>query len=73
MNIPSQSLLNNLGIIYSLFSISFLINWIRFKRRYPSLYPEDKFISFIVILMITVFWFLAVPLYWMKFFRKNKI
>ncbi len=71
MNIESQSFFNNLGIIYSLFSISFLINWIRFKHRHPSLYPEDKFISLIVILLITVFWFLALPLYWMEFFRKK--
>ena len=73
MNIHNHSVFYNFIIIYSLFSISFLINWIRFKYRRPSLYPEDKFISFIVILMITVFWFLALPLYFMKCLRKNKV
>lgn len=72
MSIQHQSVFYHFSIVYSLFSISFLINWIRFKSRRPSLYPEDKFISFMVILMITVFWFLALPLYLMKFFRKNK-
>ena len=62
MIIENQSAFNNIIIIYSLFSISFVINWIRFKCRYPSLYPEDKFISFIVILAITLFWLLALPL-----------
>ena len=71
MNIQSQNLFNNLGIIYSLFSILFLINWIRFKHRRPSLYPEDKFLSFIVILMITLFWLLALTLYLMKILRKK--
>lgn len=73
MNIQHQSVFYNFSIIYSLFSISFLINWIRFKYRRPSLYPEDKFISFIIILIISVFWFLALPLYWMKFFKQNKV
>lgn len=71
MNIQSQSVFCNFSIIYSLFSISFLINWIRFKSRRPSLYPEDKFISFIVIFLITVFWFVALTLYSIKFFRKK--
>ncbi len=73
MNLQNQSVFYNFFVIYSLFSISFLINWIRFKYRRPSLYPEDKFISFIVILMITVFWFLALPLYLMKSCSKDKI
>lgn len=73
MNIEIQSKFNHLSIIYTLFSISFLINWIRFKYRHPSLYPEDKFISFIIILMISVFWLFAVPFYWIEHFRKNKM
>ncbi|MEM7581581.1 MAG: hypothetical protein AAF316_17440, partial [Cyanobacteria bacterium P01_A01_bin.80] len=58
-------------IIYSLFSVSFLINWIRFKSRNPSLYPEDKLISFIVILLITVFWIFALPLYLISLLKKK--
>lgn len=73
MNIQSQNILSNLSIVYSLVSISFLINWFRFKHRRPSLYPEDKFISFIIIVIIAVFWFLALTLYLAKFVRKNKI
>jgi hypothetical protein len=53
MNIQYQNLFSNLSIKYYLFSISFLSNWIGFKHRHPSLYPEDKFISIIVILTIT--------------------
>lgn len=70
MNIESLGAFNILIIIYSLFSISFLINWIRFKSFNPSVYPEDKFISLIVILSITVFWIFALPLYLIKCWRK---
>lgn len=73
MNIESLGAFNILIIIYSLFSISFLINWIRFKFFNPSVYPEDKFISFIVILAITVFWIFAPPLYLIKCWRKNQV
>ena len=72
MNIESLGAFKISIIIYSLFSISFLVNWIRFKYRYPSIYPEDKFISLIVILFITVFWIFAPPLYLVKFLRKIK-
>ena len=71
MNLESLGAFKVLIIIYSLFSISFLINWIRFKLFNPSLYPEDKFISLIVMLSITVFWIFAPPLYLIKFLRKN--
>lgn len=71
MNIESLGAFKMLIIIYSLFSISFLINWIRFKCFNPSVYPEDKLISFIVMLFITVFWVFAPPLYLIKFLRKN--
>ncbi|AFY58409.1 hypothetical protein Riv7116_6052 [Rivularia sp. PCC 7116] len=73
MNIEIQGAFNHLSIIYTIFSISFLINWIRFKSRHPSLYPEDKFISFIIILIITVLWLFALPFYWIEQSRKNKI
>ena len=72
MNIESLGAFKISIIIYSLFSISFLVNWIRFKYRYPSIYPEDKFMSLIVILFITVFWIFAPPLYLVKFLRKIK-
>jgi len=71
MSIESLGAFKILIIIYSLFSTSFLINWIRFKYRYPSAYPEDRLISLIVILIITIFWLFALPLYWIKFFRQN--
>lgn len=73
MNIEIQGTFNYLSIIYTLFSISFLINWIRFKSRHPSLYPEDKFISFIIILIITLLWVFALPFYWIKYFKKKKM
>lgn len=72
MNIESLGAFKISIIIYSLFSISFLVNWIRFKYRYPSIYPEDKFMSLIVILFITLFWIFAPPLYLVKFLRKIK-
>lgn len=71
MNMEIQSASHNLIIIYSLFSISFLINWLIFQKRHPNLYPEDKFISCIVILIITVFWSVALPLYCIKCFKKK--
>lgn len=61
-----QSASSNLTIIYMIFSISFLINWLRFGKHRPNLYPEDKFLDFIVIIIITVFWSVALPLYWLK-------
>jgi hypothetical protein len=64
---------NHLLIIYPLFSISFFINWLIFQKRNPSLNPEEKFLSVIIILIITVFWSVALPLYCIKILRKNKI
>lgn len=71
MKIEIQSASHHLIIIYSLFSISFLINWLIFQKRQPNLYPEDKFLSCIIILMITIFWSVALPLYCVKFLKKK--
>lgn len=71
LNMEIQSVSNHLLIIYSLFSMSFLINWLRFQMRHPNLYPEDKFFSFIIILIITVFWPVALLLRCIIFFKKR--
>lgn len=70
MTITNQDVFSNLIIIYLLFSISFLINWTRFKSRFPNFYPEDNFLSWTIILMITLFWIFALPFYAIKIFKK---
>ncbi len=70
-NVQVGIISNYLVIIYVIFSIFFLINWLRFQKRYPSLYPEEKFLALVIIIIISVLWPVALPFYWIKLFRNK--
>ena len=48
-----------LVVTYLLISCYFLVNWLKFNQQRPSYTPEDKFLSFVVLIITTTLWPLA--------------
>jgi hypothetical protein len=63
----------SLVISYLLISGYFLINWVRFSSRNPTSAPEDKFLSFLMSLMTTIFWPLVIPISCVEMIKNRKI
>jgi hypothetical protein len=51
----------------------FLSNWVSFALRHPSSSPEDKFLSFVMCLITTVFWPLIVPMSFIEIVKQRKL
>lgn len=62
-----------LVICYSLISCYFLVNWLRFSLRHPTSTPEDKFLSFLMVVLTTVFWPLMLPMSVMEMFKQRQV
>ncbi|WP_081603094.1 hypothetical protein [Fortiea contorta] len=62
-----------LVISYLLISAYFLSNWIRFSWLHPTSTPEDKFLSFLMFLITTIFWPLVIPLSCIEMLKNRKI
>ncbi|MBH8551250.1 hypothetical protein I8751_02400 [Nostocaceae cyanobacterium CENA357] len=62
-----------LVIGYVLMSCYFFSNWLRFSLRHPSSFPEEKFLSFVMFLITTIFWPLTIPISVLEIFEKRKI
>ncbi|WP_066380138.1 MULTISPECIES: hypothetical protein [unclassified Anabaena] len=60
-------------ISYLLMTCYFFINWLRFSLRHPTSSPEDKFLSFIMFLITTVFWPVIVPISLLEVFKTRKL
>lgn len=60
-------------ISYVLMTCYFLSNWIRFSLRNQTSSPEDKFLSFIMFLIATIFWPLIVPMSLIEVIRQKKL
>lgn len=58
---------------YLLMSCYFFTNWLRFTLRHPSSAPEDKFLSFLVFLITTIFWPIIVPMACLEILKKRKL
>ncbi|WP_414530571.1 hypothetical protein [Nodularia chucula] len=43
-------------ITYLLMSCYFFTNWVKFSLRYPTSTPEEKFLSFLMFIITTIFW-----------------
>lgn len=66
-------MLLSLVISYLLISGYFLSNWLRFSLRHPTSAPEDKFLSFLMSLMTTIFWPLVIPIFCLDIIKKRNM
>lgn len=62
-----------LVISYLVMSCYFFSNWLRFSLRHPSSSPEEKFLSFVMFLITTIFWPLTIPMSLLEIFQKRKL
>jgi hypothetical protein len=62
-----------LVISYLLMTCYFFTNWLRFSLRHPTSTPEDKFLSFVMFLITTIFWPLMIPLSCLKILKNGKV
>lgn len=60
-------------ISYLLMTCYFFTNWVSFTLRHPTSSPEDKFLSFVMCLITTVFWPLIVPMSLVEIFKQRKL
>lgn len=61
------------GISYLLISCYFFINWLQFALRHPHSSPEEKFLSFVMFLITTIFWPVIVPTACIKVWQTREI
>lgn len=62
-----------LTIGYLFMTWYFLSNWLIFFLRYPASTPEDKFLSFVMFLITTIFWPLMIPISCLEMVQKKQI
>ncbi|BAZ52872.1 hypothetical protein NIES4103_55370 [Nostoc sp. NIES-4103] len=60
-------------ISYFLMSCYFFSNWLRFSLRHPSSSPEEKFLSFVMFLITTIFWPLTIIISLLEIFQKRQL
>jgi hypothetical protein len=60
-------------ISYLLTSCYFLGNWLRFSWRQPTSTPEDKFLSFVMVVITTVFWPLMLPMSCVEMLKQRQV
>ncbi|MBW4684224.1 MAG: hypothetical protein KME40_03830 [Komarekiella atlantica HA4396-MV6] len=58
---------------YLLMTCYFFCNWLIFSLRHPSSSPEDKFLSFVMFLITTIFWPLVVPISCLGMLKKQQL
>lgn len=62
-----------LVISYLLMTCYFFTNWLRFSLRHPASTAEDKFLSFVMSLITTIFWPLIIPISCFKILKDRKL
>lgn len=62
-----------LVISYLLMTSYFFINWVRFTLSHPNSSPEDKFLSFVMLVITTVLWPLVIPLSFGEILKTRKV
>ncbi|TAF07599.1 MAG: hypothetical protein EAZ77_09260 [Nostocales cyanobacterium] len=60
-------------ISYLLMTCYFFTNWLRFSLRHPTSTPEDKFLSFVMCLITTIFWPVIIPISCLKILKNRKL
>lgn len=63
---------STVALSYLLMTCYFLINWLRFTLRNPSSSPEDKFLSFVMFIISTIFWPIIIPMSCVEIFKTKK-
>ncbi|MTJ51803.1 hypothetical protein FJR38_03450 [Anabaena sp. UHCC 0253] len=62
-----------LVISYLLMSVYFFTNWLTFSLRHPTSSPEEKFLSFIMVIITTIFWPVIIVISCLEIFKKGKL
>lgn len=62
-----------LVIGYFMMTCYFFGNWLRFSFRHPTSSPEEKFLSFLMSLITTIFWPLIMPISCWEIIKKRKL
>jgi hypothetical protein len=62
-----------LVISYLLMTCYFFSNWLRFTLDHPISSPEDKFLSFIMFLITTIFWPFVILISCGEIFQRRKL
>ena len=62
-----------LVISYLLMTCYFFSNWLNFTLRHPASSPEDKFLSFVMFLITTIFWPLIIPMLCLEIYKKRQL
>lgn len=60
-------------VSYLLMSCYFFINWLRFTLRHPSSSPEEKFLSFVMFIISTIFWPIIIPMSFIDILKTDKL
>jgi len=62
-----------LVIAYLLMTVYFFTNWLNFCLRHPTSSPEDKFLSFMMFIITTIFWPVAILISCLEVVKKGKL
>lgn len=60
-------------ISYFLMTCYFFTNWLKFSLRHPTDSPEDKFLSFLMFVITTIFWPVIVVMCLWEIINKRQI
>ena len=63
----------SLLISYTLIACYLFYNWLRFSLRHPTSTPEEKFLSFVMLLITTVFWPVIIPVSCWKIIKNRQL
>ncbi len=58
---------------YFLMTCYFFTNWLKFTLRHPNSTPEEKFLSFVMFLITTIFWPLTAIMNLWEIFNQRKL
>ncbi len=62
-----------LVLSYLVITCYFFCSWLRFCFRHPNSSPEDKFLSFVMFLLTTIFWPLCLPISCVEIYKTRKL
>lgn len=62
-----------LVLSYVLMSCYFFSNWLKFSLQHPSSSPEEKFLSFVMFLITTIFWPLTILMTLLEILQKRNL
>lgn len=68
-----ETLQITLIIAYLIVSSYFFMNWVKFFKQNRSLSVEDSFLSFVLLVIVTVLWPFVVPISFLKTLRTRKL